>query len=177
MNYITNGISKENAVCNHNRHDYIFDNVAAAKYNDGQIMNEIDKKWAEYNNADTETKRQMTDHSFEFIIDDIGSGWEYVRIVLDGNIERNYRVSYIGPTVTGFVRTVMTLEPNGSTEFSWSDEPSYIEYPWLFSRQDDVIYVEAPKIENGFFIDYGYFKDQIRKGFEYMYKWEIVGID
>lgn len=145
--------------------------------NQEQILERIEKKWAKYNSADTETRRRMTGHTFEFIIDDIGSGWEYVRVILDGDIEEHYRVSYIGPTVTSFVRTVMTLEPMQTEEFVWSDEPSYIEYPWILSRRNDVIYVEAPKIDKGFFLNYDYLKKQIRNGFEYMYKWEIVGVD
>ena len=143
---------------------------------DRQIMNKIEKKWSEFDRADEPGRKQLTDHVFEFIIDDIGSGWEYVHIVLDKDIERNCRISYIGPTVKSFVRTVMTLEPAQTEEFVWSDEPSYIEYPWILSRRDDVIYVEAPDIEEGFFLDYDYFRKQIRKGFEYMYKWEILGI-
>ena len=142
-----------------------------------QIQQEIDRKWTEFNNADEKTRKRLMDHSFEFIIDDVGSGWEYVRIILDQDIERSYRVSYIGPTVTDFVRTLMTLDPMQTEEFIWSDEPSYIEYPWILSRRKDVIYVKAPKIEEGFFISYDYLKSQIRKGFEYMYKWEIVGVD
>ena len=142
-----------------------------------QILQEIDRKWTEFNSADEKTRKRLMDHSFEFIIDDVGSGWEYVRIILDQNIERSYRVSYIGPTVTGFVRTVMTLDPTQTEEFIWSDEPSYIKYPWILSRRKDVIYVKAPKIEEGFFIRYDYLKTQIRNGFEYMYKWEIVGVD
>ena len=142
-----------------------------------QILQDIDRKWAEFNSADAETRKRLMDHSFEFIIDDVGSGWEYVRVILDENIERSYRVSYIGPTVTGFVRTVMTLDPMQTEEFIWSDEPSYIEYPWILSRRNEVIYVKAPKIEEGFFISYDDLKTQIRNGFEYMYKWEIVGVD
>ena len=144
---------------------------------DTQIINEIGQIWAAFYNTDSETRKRMMDHSFEFIIDDIGSGWEYVRVVLNGKIERNYRVSYIGPTVKDFVRMAMTLGPDELRQFSWSDEPSYIEYPWLLSRQNDVVYVEAPKFEKGFFLNYDYLKNQIRSGFEYMYKWEIVGID
>ena len=142
-----------------------------------QIVNRIRGIWTEFYKKDIETRKRMMDHGFEFIIDDIGSGWEYVRIVLDDDIERSYRVSYIGPTVKSFVRMVMTLEPTEVTEFVWSDEPSYIEYPWVLSRQNDAIYVEAPKIDEGFFLNYDYLKGQIRKGFEEMYKWEIVGID
>ena len=145
--------------------------------NDEEIRNKLKTVWTAYDGADAETRKRMKDHSFEFIIDDVGSGWEYVRVVLDKEIERHYRVSYIGMTVKGFVRTVMTLEPDQTLEFVWSDEPSYIEYPWLFSRRDEVIYVEAPRIEEGFFLGYDYFKSQIRKGFEEMYRWDIVGID
>lgn len=144
---------------------------------DEQTVDEVGKKWAMFIEADSEKRSDLIDHSFEFFIDDIGSGWEYVRIILDKEIERNYRVSYIGPTVKDFVRMVFTLDPLSLKQFTWSDEPSYIEYPWLISRHNDVVYIEAPKIEEGFFLNYEYFKDQIRKGFEYMYKWEIVGVD
>ena len=144
---------------------------------DEQIVNRVGVKWAEFIASDNNKKSKLIDHSFEFFIDDIGSGWEYVRIVLDKETERNFRVSYIGPTVRDFVRVAMTLQPLSLVQFSWSDEPSYIEYPWVLSRHNDVIYIEAPDIEEGFFLNYEYFKKQIRKGFEYMYKWEIVGID
>ncbi len=145
--------------------------------NNEQDMEKIGRIWTAYEDADAETQKRLTDHSFDFHIDDIGSGWEYVRIVFDGNIERNYRVSYIGPTVTDFVRMAMTLGPNDTEQFSWSDEPSYIEYPWLLSRRNDIVYVEAPKIDHGFFLRYNDLKEQIRNGFEHMYKWEIIGID
>ncbi len=145
--------------------------------NEKQMLNQIEKIWTEYFKADPEDRDKIMDHTFEFVIDDIGSGWEYVHIVLDGDIERNYRVSYIGPTVTDFVRMVMTLGPKQLQQFSWLDEPSYIEYSWLLSRQEDVVYVEAPGIEEGFFISYDDLKKQIRKGFEEMYKWEIAGVD
>ncbi|MBQ6479193.1 MAG: hypothetical protein IJI44_07505 [Erysipelotrichaceae bacterium] len=144
--------------------------------NEKQMKEYIREIWTEFNNTDPEDRKKIMDHTFEFIIDDIGSGWEYVSIILDEKIKRNYRVSYIGPTVTGFVRTFMTLGLNQTEQFTWLDEPSYIEYPWLLSRQKDVIYVEAPGIKKGFYISYDYLKKQIRKGFEEMYKWEIVGI-
>ena len=137
---------------------------------------DINNRWAAFFDADSETRKKLTDHSFEFIIDDIGSGWEYVRVILDGDIERNYRVSYIGPTVKSFVRLAMTLNEDQTEEFTWLDEPSYIEYSWLLSRKGDVVYVEAPDIDEGFFLEYDYLKSQIRSGFEYMYKWEVVGI-
>ena len=145
--------------------------------NNEQLVNRIGRIWTDFFREDEKKRRQLTDHSFEFIIDDISSGWEYVRIVLDEETERKYRVSYIGPTVKSFVRTVMTAGPIQRTEFVWLDEPSYIKYPWLFSRQNDAIHIEAPDIEEGFFLYYEYFKAQVRKGFEYMYKWEVVGID
>ncbi|MBR5754453.1 MAG: hypothetical protein IKX97_01320 [Erysipelotrichaceae bacterium] len=138
---------------------------------------DINNRWTAFFDADSETRKKLTDHSFEFIIDDIGSGWEYVRVILDGDIERNYRVSYIGPTVKSFVRLAMTLNEDQTEEFTWLDEPSYIEYSWLLSRKGDVVYVEAPDIDEGFFLEYDYLKSQIRSGFEYMYKWEVVGID
>ena len=144
---------------------------------DDELVSRIGKIWTDFYKEDPEKRNKLTDHCFEFIIDDIGSGWEYVRIVLDKDTERKYRVSYIGPTVKAFVRTMMTLGATQLEEFTWLDEPSYIQYPWIVSRQSDVIYIEAPEIEEGFFLNYEYFKAQIRKGFEEMYRWEIVGID
>ena len=145
--------------------------------NDIQVKRYIKKIWTGFNSSGPEEKKRLMDHTFDFVIDDIGSGWEYVSIILDGKHKQSYRISYIGPTVTGFVRTVMTLDPAQTEQFTWLDEPSYIEYPWLLSRQKDVIYVEAPGIKKGFFIGYDYLRKQIRKGFEEMYRWEIVGID
>ena len=143
---------------------------------DDKLADKIKEKWTGFFAADSEKRKQLMDHSFRFIIDDVGSGWEYVRIVLDEEIEERYRISYIGPTVKDFVRTIMTLESVELKRFVWSDEPSYIEYAWLLSRQHDVIYIEAPGIKDGFFLGFDYFKKQIRKGFEETYRWDILGI-
>lgn len=128
----------------------------------------IGKLWSQYDEKDEDEKIRLKEHEFEFCIDDIGTGWEYVHIVLDG-IVKHYRVSYIGPTVRDFVKYIFTMRDDQADEFVWLDEPG--EYRWLLSRQGDSIYLEAPGICEGFFMDYEDFKARIRAGFEYMYKW------
>ena len=37
--------------------------------NDERSMDEVGRIWAAYEDADTETKKQLMDHAFDFIID------------------------------------------------------------------------------------------------------------
>ena len=141
---------------------------------DKKVKRYLIKKWNQYLRADQSAKNRFTNHKIDFIIDDVGFGWEYVRVILDEKQENNYRISYIGPTVKDFVICVMRLASNESEQFTWYDEPSYIEYTWLLSRQADILYVEAPGFSKGFFIKYADFIDSVRKGYEAMYKWETV---
>ena len=110
-----------------------------------------------------EKQLELTNHSFSFRIDNIGAGWEYVHFVLDDQ-SHDFRISYIGPGVSDFVRYSTHLEKNETGTFTWYDEPG--EYNWLLSRRDDVIYIEAPFCKNGFFLRYDYFKHQVIEGWK-----------
>ena len=135
---------------------------------------ELDKKlsriWQSYKDVKKEKQLELTNHSFSFRIDNIGAGWEYVHFVLDDQ-SHDFRISYIGPGVTAFVESVTSLKDKESKEFTWYDEPG--EYTWLVSRHDKIVYIEAPWMEKGFFLNYEYFKNQIQDG----YKNSIYGID
>ena len=127
----------------------------------------LDKKlsriWQSYNDVKKENQLELTDHVFSFHIDDIGAGWEYVHFVLDKQ-PHSFRISYIGPGVSDFVRFSTRLEKNETGTFTWYDEPG--EYNWLLSRRDDVIYIEAPFCKDGFFLRYDYFKDRVNEGWK-----------
>ena len=97
-------------------------------------------------------------HTFEFSVDE-GVGWEYVDYVVDGKHSGSCRVSYIGPDVDRFIEFVENLSDGKSDEFFWYDEPG--EYRWFVSRKGDYVYIEAPRIENGFFLNYDYFVSQL----------------
>lgn len=64
----------------------------------------------------------MTDHTFSFHIDDIGTGWEYVHFVFDGE-EFGFRISYIGPGISDFAEAMSSLKEKESKIFTWYDEP------------------------------------------------------
>ena len=132
-----------------------------------RMQKDRDKKlsriWQSYNDMKKEKQLEVTDHVFSFQIDDIGAGWEYVHFVLDDQLH-SFRISYIGPGVSDFVRYSTHLEKNETGTFTWYDEPG--EYNWLLSRRDDVIYIEAPFCKNGFFLRYDYFKHQVIEGWK-----------
>ena len=127
----------------------------------------LDKKmagiWQSFRDVGHEKQGKLIDHTFSFHIDDIGAGWEYVHFVLD-NEEFGFRISYIGPGVSDFVESMTSLQKTESTDFTWYDEPG--EYTWLVSRQDDIVYVEAPTGEESFFLKYEYFREQILDGYK-----------
>ncbi|MBQ6504823.1 MAG: hypothetical protein IJI57_13020 [Flexilinea sp.] len=126
---------------------------------------ELEKKmariWQSFQDAGKEKQALLTDHTFSFHVDDTGAGWEYVHFLLDGK-SYGFRISYIGPGISEFVNVSMSLDKKESVQFTWYDEPG--EYTWLFSRRDDLIYIEAPYVKNGFFLKYEYFCTEILKG-------------
>ena len=134
----------------------------------------LDKKmariWQSFRDVGNEKQAELTDHTFSFHIDDIGTGWEYVHFVLDTE-GYGFRISYIGPGVSDFVESMTSLKKNESKEFTWYDEPG--EYTWIVSRQGEIVYVEAPNGINGFFLKYEYFRNQIMEG----YKKSIYGTE
>ena len=123
----------------------------------------VQRIWQSFKDVGQEKQTELIGHIFSFHIDDIGTGWEYVHFVLDDD-GFGFRISYIGPGVSDFVRYSTHLEKNETGTFTWYDEPG--EYNWLLSRRDDVIYIEAPFRKNGFFLRYDYFKDQVNEGWK-----------
>ncbi len=130
----------------------------------------VQRAWQPYREADKEKLTELTDHTFSFHIDEIGAGWEYVHFILDDE-GFGFRISYIGPGVTDFVKSMTTMKKIESKEFTWYDEPD--EYTWFVSRLKDIVYVEPPIAVNGFYLKYDYFRDQILAG----YKNSIYGLD
>ena len=119
--------------------------------------------WQSFRDVGIEKQCKLTDHTFSFFIDDIGTGWEYVHFVLD-NHKFGFRISYIGPGISDFVESMTSLRNGESKDFTWYDEPG--EYTWLVSRLDDNVYVEAPSVRNSFFLKYEYFRNQIQEGYK-----------
>ena len=123
------------------------------------IEEKIKEIWEAYDNADEQEKANLTNHSFKMEIYDVGYGWEYVWYTVDDG-EKNYcRISYIGPTVKGFACFVLELEPGETDIFTWEDEPG--AYPWQLSRKGKVLYVKAPHMDDGFFISYDAFCNEV----------------
>lgn len=134
-----------------------------------ELLEMVSRKWEQYNSADFRERLALLRHEFEMHIDDVGVGWEYVHITLDHETSKSYRISYIGPDVRQFVSMVFSLGLNETAQFTWCNEPG--EYTWLLSRQDPALYVEAPGIEEGFFIRYNAFRDALLSGYEEKYGW------
>ena len=133
------------------------------------MARKLQRAWQPFRDAGQEKQTELTDHTFSFHIDEIGAGWEYVHFILDDD-GFGFRISYIGPGVTDFVKSMTTLKKE-SKEFTWYDEPD--EYTWFVSRLKDIVYVEPPISVNGFYLKYLYFRNQILEG----YKNSLYGIE
>ena len=129
----------------------------------------VDKKWEYFKKCSKEKRESLLSHTFAFCIDDIGSGWEYIHFELDGKTAASYRVSYIGPDVHAFFRIVTDMEETDFKKIVFYDEPG--EYPLLFSRRNDVIYVKLYGMEDGVFLKYDDFIKQITEEFRKWYRY------
>ena len=78
--------------------------------------------WQVFRKAGREKQAELTDHTFSFHIDDIGTGWEYVHLVFDGE-GFGFRISYIGPGISDFAEAMSSLKEKESKIFTWYDEP------------------------------------------------------
>ena len=127
---------------------------------DKRLVKEI---WRRFRDSGwrSDLERNAYSHTFEFSVD-YGCGWEYVSYTLDDTEEGYCRVSYIGLDVIDLIRAVEALEFNKPCEFFWFDEPG--EYRWFLLRKNEFVYVEAPGIEEGFFLYYDYFLSQLKRG-------------
>ena len=126
-----------------------------------ELEKRMARVWQSFQSFGKDKQSALTAHTFSFHLDDTGAGWEYVHFVLD-DVPHGFRISYIGPGVSDFVRAATSLKKRETRDFTWYDEPG--EYSWIISRRDDLVYIEAPSIERGFFLRYDYFKAEILKG-------------
>ena len=126
------------------------------------------EKWKMFREAGSRKRKRLLDHTFEFCIDDVGSGWEYIHFELDGRSTGTYRVSYIGPDVHAFVNAVTGLKEKDFMEFTFLDEPG--QYDLLFSKRQENIYIELDGFEDGFFLRYNYFTEKITEGLHRCYR-------
>ena len=115
----------------------------------------ISPKWKKFKAR----KEQMLIHTFSFHIDDVGTGWEYIHFELDRKTIAAFRISYIGPGIRSFVEEVTDMKEDETKEIVFYDEPG--EHSLIFSRKEEDIYIEIPAGTNGFFMDYGLFRNQI----------------
>ena len=119
--------------------------------------------WKSFRAAGREKQAELADHTFSFHIDDTGTGWEYVHFVPD-NKKYGFRISDIGPGVSAFVEAMTSLQKKESKLFTRDDGPG--EYTRAVSRLKDVVYVEYPTGNGGFFLKYDYFRDRILAGYQ-----------
>ena len=68
----------------------------------------VQRIWQSFRDVGQDRQTELTGHTFSFHIDDIGAGWEYVHFILDDD-GCGFRISYIGPSVTEFVKSVTTM--------------------------------------------------------------------
>ena len=127
----------------------------------------IAERWQYYRTRKSQRKRNLVNHESAFRVDDVGAGWEYVHFELDGKTVGSYRVSYIGPGVRDFVETVTHMKEKDYQEVVFCSEPG--EYVLQFSRRGDNIYVWLPSMEDGFFLKYDAFVDQVTEEFNRVY--------
>ena len=127
----------------------------------------VAEKWQYFRTRKSQRKRNLLNHDFAFRVDDVGAGWEYVHFELDGRIVGSYRVSYIGPGVRDFVETVTRMKEKDYQEVVFCDEPG--EYVLQFSRRGDNVYIKLPAMEDGFFLKYDAFVDQVTEEFDRVY--------
>ena len=76
--------------------------------------------------------------------------------------ELRCRVSDIGPSVGDLVIMVENLKDGDEDSLTWFDEPG--TYQWRFSRRRNLIYVESPVSDEGFYLYYEEFLDQLKSG-------------
>ena len=134
----------------------------------------VDEKWREFDRADWLTKLGLMRHGFSMHIDRVDGVWEDVHIVLDERRRQDYRVAKpmgysTGSSVMAFVRFLFGLGEKETKRFSWS--AVWGTQTWLLSRKYSALYVEAPGVEEGFFIRYRDFREACLAALEQQYGW------
>lgn len=130
--------------------------------------------WERYRCADRRERLALLRHSFSMYIPHADRGYEFLRIVLDDRAELEYSVNKAAAvsddyTLRGFVRFVFALKEGETKLFTWVTAHGNKE--WILSRDDAVLYVNAPGLGEGFFIRYLEFRDECFAAYEKRYGW------
>ena len=130
--------------------------------------------WERYRRADRREKLALLRHSFSMYIPHADRGYEFLCIVLDDRAELEYSVNKAAAvsddyTLRGFVRFVFALGEGETKTFAWVTADGIKE--WILSRDDAVLYVNAPGLGEGFFIRYLEFRDECFAAYEKRYGW------
>lgn len=134
----------------------------------------VAEPWERYRRADRREKLALLRHSFSMYIPHADRGYEFLRIVLDDRAELEYSVNKAAAvsddyTLKGFVRFVFALGEGETKTFAWVTADGIKE--WILSRDDAVLYVNAPGLGEGFFIRYLEFRDECFAAYEKRYGW------
>ncbi|MBR6366606.1 MAG: hypothetical protein IKS10_11040, partial [Lachnospiraceae bacterium] len=134
----------------------------------------VAEPWERYRRADRREKLALLRHSFSMYIPHADRGYEFLRIVLDDRAELEYSVNKAAAvsddyTLRGFVRFVFALKEGETKTFAWVTADGIKE--WILSRDDAVLYVNAPGLGEGFFIRYLEFRDECFAAYEKRYGW------
>lgn len=117
--------------------------------------------WDRYDGFTTAEKVKALSHIFRMTNGGVGAGWEHPEITLDRD-ELRCRVSDIGPSVGDLVVMVENLKDGDEGSLTWFDEPG--TYQWRFSRRRNLIYVELPVGDEGVYMYYEEFLDELKSG-------------
>ncbi len=120
-------------------------------------------KWAYYRECSRKKRKKLLDHRFAFHIEYDCGIEDAFRFELDEKEEDLIGLGYAGPRKEDFVRIVTNLKEKDLQEVGYLYEPG--EANMLFSRRNDIIYIELPHIEDGFFLRYAYFVEKILEGY------------
>ena len=134
----------------------------------------VAEPWERYRRADRREKLALLRHSFSMYIPHADRGYEFLCIVLDDRAELEYSVNKAAAvsddyTLRGFVRFVFALGEGETKTFAWVTADGIKE--WILSRDDAVLYVNAPGLGEGFFIRYLEFRDECFAAYEKRYGW------
>ncbi|MBP0969875.1 MAG: hypothetical protein J5744_06975 [Oscillospiraceae bacterium] len=126
-------------------------------------------EWEVYKSSDFAGKLALMRHEVSFRAERTGDGGELLHFVLDGEIERDYRISREGPGLREFVIDVFNISDGMTREFSWTD--GEVMQTWILSRRAWTLYFEAPDIEGRYFIRYTVFRNRLLEAYESVYGW------
>ena len=149
--------------------DYEKEQRAKEKAREKEIKELVAKRWKFYKKCNAEKKQKLVDHTFKLVIDDVGSGWEYIHWELDGANVNECRISDVGTTVHGLFYTLQEMGPQDVQEIVFCHEPG--ESSCIFARRNDIICIELPGMDKAIYLQFEYFMNQIEEEFYRWYKY------